>query len=616
MELSVYLEAKENKRHKLPVWQDRLINAQMARNDWDTAFEICKRIRCNEIPLKKEGSELAEFTDEYYRDNWIMKSNLWKESYVQSADIIVEVREKASFTDQDENREYLEMEVNYVMDEFDMVRAGVEVISDQIWYGYGVSYLPWNYMKIDKHWKTGKPEFRYLDCRSFWVDESSNERNWANRRWEFAKFQIDVEDAKEMYSEVEDKIMEMMSNTNYGDAPDRKEMFDLYVCQYRKDIRIDVVDVNYVINGNIKTEQIYWKDVDETLANLGEEAELPDNVYLSDKYTIEKECWFQFFFNPQIDEYLTPIEYIGGRDHFQIMWGLKHPSDIYPRSWTYYLADLVDISTVAMTLVAVQAIKNGNPTPFVEGGSLLNMDEFKENRNALDFTAEVDPVWREQHGEMKPVSFSEGRYDANVSAMLYSLISNAIKTSTGSIDTARGETKSGVSGVANAQFQSAAAIYTKQDELAYKDYLKQLTELLLQHVGENRTYEHKLQGVGQGGQSEVKTINQDDVALWDWEQYFTIPMVENNPEMVRQLRRDEAKQMRAAGEISRIDMFEMLEYANAQQLNDNKLQEDGILQVVQILLANPDLMQSILSGVGSLEGDPSAENKQPAKKKA
>jgi len=612
MELSVYLEKKEQRRHEITTWQQRLFFAQEARAPWDEAFEICKRIRCNEIPIYKKDSEIAEFTDQYYRDNWILKANLWKESYVQSADIVVEVKAKASFDPVDDSREFLEMEVNYVMDEFDIVRAGVDVISDQIWYGYGVSYMGWNNMRMDKQWKTGKPEFRYLDCRSYWVDESSNERGWTNRRWEFAKFQIDVEDAREMFPEYDKKISDIMSDPGMGDAPDRKECFDLFLCQYRKFVRIDVIDVNYKIEGNIKTEQVYWKDVDEYLANLQDGEELPDNVYLSDKYTIEKECWFQFFFHPQIDGYLSPIEYIGSRDHFQFMWGLKHPSDIYPRSWTYYLADLVDISTVAMTLVAVQAIKNGNPTPFVEGGAILDMEEFKTNRNSLDYTAIVDPVWREEHGDMKPVSYSEGRYDANVSAMLYQLISNAVKTSTGAIDTARGETKSGVSGVANAQFQSAAAIYTKQDELCYKDYLKQITELLLQFVGEYRTYEHKLQGVGMGGQPEVKTINEDDIVLWDWEQYYTVPLIENNPEMVKQLRRDEAKQLRAGGEISRIDMFDMLDYPNGSQLNDNKLQEDGILQVVQILMANPDMMQAVLSGVGSLQAEPKAES-SPAK---
>ena len=146
---------------------------------------------------------------------------------------MVEVKEKASFDPVDDSREFLEMEVNYVMDEFDIVRAGVDVISDQIWYGYGVSYMGWNNMRMDKQWKTGKPEFRYLDCRSYWVDESSNERGWTNRRWEFAKFQIDVEDAREMFPEYDKKISEIMSDPGMGDAPDRKECFDLFLCQYR-----------------------------------------------------------------------------------------------------------------------------------------------------------------------------------------------------------------------------------------------------------------------------------------------------------------------------------------------------------------------------------------------
>ena len=608
MDINTYLETRERRSNKITTWQDRLTRAQMARGAWDKAFQICKRIRSNEIPLKKEGSELAEFTDEYYRDNWILKSNIWKSSLIQTADVVVEVRAKASFADQDENRELMEMDVNYMMDEFDMVRRGVDVADDQIWYGYGVSYLGWNSARMDKFWKTGRPDFRVVDCRAFWVDESSSARAWTDRRWEFAKFQMDIEDAKDEFPEYADQISELMSNPDYGDAPDRKENFDVYLCQYRKPIKVQMVDVNYRINGNIHTEQVYWKDVEDFLANFKDGEELPDNVRLSDKYTTEIECWFQFYFNPWINGYLSEIEYIGNLDHFQIMWGLKHPTDIYPRSWAFYLSDLVDISTVAMTLVAVQAIKNGNPTPFVEGGAIMNMDDFRDNHNALDYVAQIDPVWREQHPDARPVWYAEGRYDANVAALLYNFITDAIKTSTGSIDTVRGETKSGVSGVANAQYQSAAAIYTKQDELAYSDYLKQLTEINLQYTGKYRTYEHKLVGVGMGGKEEIKTLNPGDVATWDWEQYYTVPMIENNPEMVKQLKRNEAMQLRGAGEISRIDLFEMLGYPNAERLNERKLQEDGILQVVQILMANPEIMQGILSGAMV----PQAQQNKPA----
>ncbi len=69
------------------------------------------------------GTDLPDFTDKYYRDNWIMKSNTWKESYIQAADILVEVKSRATADDTDPNREFLEMELNYTMDEFDMIQS-------------------------------------------------------------------------------------------------------------------------------------------------------------------------------------------------------------------------------------------------------------------------------------------------------------------------------------------------------------------------------------------------------------------------------------------------------------------------------------------------------------
>ena len=251
MTLKEFLEKRERglKRNRLENWLDRLNFAQMGRQDWDKRTIICDRIRHNDIPLMDAGSELPEFTDKYYRDNWIMKSNVWKESYIRAADIIVELKSRASTDMDDRNREFLEMELNYTMDEFDMINDTPDTVSDWIWYGYGVSYLPWNTMKADKNWRTGVPEFRYHPCKSFWVDESSNHSGWKNRRWQFAKFPIDVDEAKEMYPEHAEKIAEIMDNPDHGDSEHKRDLFDVYLCQYRSNIRVDMVDVTWIDGG-------------------------------------------------------------------------------------------------------------------------------------------------------------------------------------------------------------------------------------------------------------------------------------------------------------------------------------------------------------------------------
>lgn len=616
MTLSEFLEHRERglERNKLANWIDRLNFAVMARANWDKQVEICNKIRSNDIPVMSADSDLPEFTDKYYRDNWIMKSNTWKESYIQAADIIVEVKSRATADDTDPNREFLEMELNYTMDEFDMIRSTPDVIGDWVWYGYGLTYMPWNPMRADKNWKTGIPDYRYHPCQAFWVDESANQYGWKNRRWEFAKFALDVDEAKELYPEFADKITEIMSNPEHGDSEHKRDIFDVYLCQYKSTMRIDMVDVNWVDNGQQYSEQVYYRELEEFLQTVSPDRKLPDNIYIGDRYTVEKECWFQFFFSPDISERLTDIEYIGSRDFFQILWGLKRGNDLYPTNWTYILADLLDIKTVAMTLTAIQAIKNGNPMPMVEQGAIRNMQDFKADRNSLDYVAEISAEWRAEHPNEKAITFAEGRYDANVTMMLNNYITEAIKSSTGSVDSARGEAQySGQSGVQTAQLQSAAAIYTKKDELSFKDYLKQVTELLLQYIGEYRTYEHRLNGINDQGEDETMTINQDNISTWNWEEYYTVPLVENTPETLKQLKRQEAIQLRTSRAISNLDMLRMLEYPNAMQLEKNRINEDKVMQLAQFLANNPDIANSLLSGT-AIDGE--GESEKPKEKSA
>jgi len=602
MELKEYLEGRERSapRNDIIIWLDRLNDSFSARSVWDKEFEICAKIRANEIPIGGASSELADFTDRMYKDNWVIKSNNWKESYIMAADTIIELRSRAGGDDGDPNREYLEMELNYTMDEFDFLPKTSDVIADWVWYGYGVSYLNWNTLRANKGWKSGIPDFRYIPCQSYWVDSAANQAGWKNRRYEFAKFQMDVEDAKDQFPEIADKIFETATNTTHGDACNRKDIFDIYLCQYKREERLKVCDVVYTNNNKEFTEQVYYKDVEEYLATVDPDKELPDNIFVSEPYLIEKECWYQFFFSYELGIQITDIEYIGTQDFFQILWGLKAGStNIYPTSWTMLSADALDISTVAMTLVAIQAIKNGNPMPIVEEGSIKDMDDFTENRNNLDYVAQVLADWRVQHPNERAISYAEGRYDANIAVLLANMVKEVIKTNMGAIDSARGVSDfAGQSGVQTAQLQSAAAIYTKHDELSFKAYLKQICELLLAFIGEYRTYEHQLPGVDDQGMSQTVTINEGGLPTWDYTEYYCVPMVENNPEAIRQLRRQEAIQLRQGQSISNLDMLKMLEYPNAEMLERNRINENQILQVANFLAANPDILNAIMSGTG------------------
>ena len=125
--------------------------------------------------------------------------------------------------------------------------------------------------------------------------------------------------------------------------------------------------------------------------------------------------------------------------------------------------------------------------------------------------------------------------------------------------------------------------------------------MLLQYIGEYRTYEHKLNGINDRGEDQTMTINQNNVADWNWESYYPVPIVENTPEVMKQMKRQEAIQLRGAGSISNLDMLRMLDYPNAMQLEQNRINESQVMQLAQFLSQNPDIANAIMSGTGEIE---------------
>lgn len=108
------------------------------------------------------------------------------------------------------------------------------------------------------------------------------------------------------------------------------------------------------------------------------------------------------------------------------------------------------------------------------------------------------------------------------------------------------------------------------------------------------------------------TINENNIADWDWELYYPIPIIENTPETIKQLRRQEAIQLKGMGAISNIDMLRMLDYPNAMQLEQNRINENNVMQLAKFLNDNPEIMNAVMSGVGNTEGtgEPSEENNE------
>lgn len=592
-------EMLERKGLNIATWEMRLSKAQSARSRWDSDIVDCQKIRDNDLPTRGRLSQLEGFTSKFYVDNWIQKSNYWKSSLLMGYDVYFDLK-SSDGNPYDSNRDLLETEVNFATDIFNVISKTGAVIDDWLYFGYGASYCQWNKRRIDNVWRTGKPEFRYFDPRNIWIDEGTELPDWSDMRWLFALTMMDTEEAKLRFPKVADKIDSCIGEYHRNNISGDIEKIDLYLIQYKKDYIVEKVDITTTYaGGQTDTQSFYKQELEELLV---EGVQLPENMAIGDVYECEEEVWFQFLYSKSLNLVLSDPEFIGAYHSFQFLLGYRQDKDIYPRSITWYMKDLQEISVILMTLLTIQAVKINKATPYYEEGSLLDPDDFEENRDKLDYVGVVSEAWRSKNPGVQPIIWDRPEFRPDIPVTLQNMIINSIKTSSGSVDSARGEASySGQSGVQTAQLQAAASIFTKQDEIKWHNYLKAIGNKLKNDIAHYKVHEHEIYSVDDEGSEGMMMVNQGNISQFNPDLYYCVPYVDTTPEIMKQMERDRAIQLNQAGKLSSVDMLSELNYPNPEQTYQRAMEEQGILQVVQLLQENPDLMESILSGAPEMK---------------
>ena len=154
---------------------------------------------------------------------------------------------------------------------------------------------------------------------------------------------------------------------------------------------------------------------------------------------------------------------------------------------------------------------------------------------------------------------------------------------------------SGMSAAQTGLLQSSGATYTKTDELSYRKYARSVFECYMRQIAEYLTYEHTIDGASSDGKSQTVTVNQFGINNYDWQKYYIEPIIENNPEAIKQLKKQEAMQLKGMGSMGTVRMLTELGYSNAEQIVEEAQSEQGILDVVQKLQENPELIQLIMN---------------------
>lgn len=623
MTLKELLEKEEQAGLDKEVWSQRFLAAKAARSAWDTDYEKAAAILSNKVATSGGPNSLDMFTDKMFHTNWLLKLCIWLESYIMSADVYGDLKSHTGSDDVYPDRLLLEMELNRLLARFEMVRDWcTNVVPARIRYGYGVSYLGWNSTRRDQYWRNGKPNFVTLDPRRVWPDASAGGINFKDRRWVFAKIEVSVDEGKMLFPEFADKITESPGNSQEGDPDNRKDRFDYYLCQYHTLKTMRMIDVEVYLNGKSEIHQVPLSQVQDFVeANPG--AKLPDNMRIIEEgdpdnpgYDAEFPAVFQFKYSYDLSEILSPVEYVGDVDQFQFWCYHKIDSDIYPRGTAYMLQDEQTIKSILLTKAAVEVIKNGRKTPIAKEGAIKNLDDYIKNHNALDYVAIIDAEWYESHRGDIPIDFIDNKFDPQITAFLNALLKEEMQQLTGGTDSMMGQAQyAGMSAAQTGLLQASGATYTKSDELSYRDYCKDVMECAVRQICDYITYQHTIDGIDQAGQAQTMTVNLGGKVDWDWERYFVEPIIENSPETIKQLKKQEAMQLNSMGAMGPVRMLYELGYNDAERIVAEADERNGILALIKRMQERPELKEKLDAILTAADEAEAQEKSTPAKKK-
>jgi hypothetical protein len=293
---------------------------------------------------------------------------------------------------------------------------------------------------------------------------------------------------------------------------------------------------------------------------------------------------------------LSLPQYIGVTSSFQFLLGFRVDKDVYPRSVTWLLQDLQEISVIVMTLFAIQAVKLNKATPYSYEGALLDEEDFAFNRDKLNYWGKLDPEFATKYPQLAttPIIWDRPDWRPDIPMSLYNMITDSIKTTSGSIDSARGQASySGQSGVQTAQLQAAASVFTKQDEIKWHNFLKAIGEKLKNCIADYKVHEHMQRGRDENNNEAMLMVNQGNVSQFNPELYYCVPYVDTTPEVMKQMEKDRAIQLNATGKMSTIDMLNEINMPNPEMTYMRAMEEQGWMQVIEFFKANPDAMTEI-----------------------
>jgi len=611
-------------------------NRQM---EWDSQAEIGWRIRNNELPLQMDRKNFEKWKDKYFKDNWIVKGQKLKISYLIGGDIWFDLKRFDGNEIDDPVISPLENEGNFAWIHENGIMELVEVLFDLGYVGYGVSHTGYNPFKRTKFWNTGRISYEHVDSRDVWY--LSNDGMCKKIFAIFYRSAVNTEDLKREYPAQAKEISEEQPDSK-GSGINMKGQTYVWTCQVlhvfpfvKREIIDDAASQRFLyleeeiknFSKKLKEQYAGKTPPDETFITVFRkfqemsndtkqenfDAFIDSGAYMEDVYRMsnntirdDDDCWFQVLVTgngvvlPQPTGMMvaqnkvetTPIKYIGDKSSFQFVAGIKRDKSSYPFGSAWFNSDMLELKTLLMTTLAILTMKANKPNLQYELGSLQNQSDFIEGWWRMDIPAIVDPEWRKDNKDLEPYKYKTAAFDKSAYMALDQMATETIKSQEGSVDALRGvQTSSQQSGTQTAQLQAAASTYQKIDELFVHYYLKTVGEAIFDLIVKYRRHRHLMPDYNEDGSTKQVLVNSSPDTTYGMDDYYVQPIVEPTPEVQKRIDQQNAENLYSKGLMHPLDYIKIMGIKNPEKTWERSQLFAQIQQVMAYIEEHPEVVQ-------------------------
>jgi hypothetical protein len=593
---------------------------QTARSEWDSQALDGWRIRNSELPTTETLENLKNYKGVFFKDNWVKKSFTWLKSYLAGADVYADIKSYDGIIEP--NMELLENEVNFSMSLSNMINIVAKAVEDKLYVGYGVVRTYFDTRRINNFWKTGTPVIEFIDARNVWFKCNNNHLDNISRM--FHAEAVDTNVLKEQVAQYDKKLAEQIKvdegSDGYVKFPNTMGRTIVYTGVFKQVDRVEKREFIYESTdyetGETKTEN--WFEFEQEYQES--DKQMPEGVYVSDDtIEIDQDCWYQIMFIPSQSIILKqPIKendkqvwkdaiHIGDIPNYHILGGAEQDGSSYPFGDAYDMKDVLDLSVVFMSSLSKQIGNMNKPQPQIFEDAIDNINEFTNKHWKQDFTLKLRPEFFKDNPNISPdkaVTYKQTPINDRLFLVMQNYIGEVIKTSTGAVDSARGEQQySGQSGVLANQLQQASQTYLVSDENMYRAFIDSILNWLMKSIVEFRQFPHKVKGLDEMGQTTARDVNTNMNNTLKDDNYFVEANLQPAPEQKKQMEKQQVMELLNSGKFPLKSALEIMDLSsvNVDRVMEELQQERGLDQIAEWLENYPELGQMIQQAVQQLE---------------